>query len=124
MKKILVTLMMSALMALSAHADNDYIQTKMDNNRYEMIQLAYGVFAYNIKFDKWTGNIWLYTKDGASETTRDATDEQDLRNQKCVYQLTKGNKDSVEHCFVVNTSTGEVWEVIFSKGNSIKYEKK
>ena len=55
---------------------------------------------------------------------RDPVDEKDLENKKCTYQLMKGNRDSTEHCYVVNTSSGEVWEVTFSKGHAVKYEKK
>ena len=103
-------------------ADDDYIKTTMDNNRYEMIQLVYGANAYNIKFDKWTGNIWLYSKDGVSLAMRDPNNA-DIQGNQCVYQLMKGNRDSIEHCFVINTATGEVWEVSFKKG-TVKYDKK
>lgn len=122
MKKFLIALFL--VVSLSVHSECEYVQTTMDSNRYEMVQLVYGAYAYNIKFDKWTGNIWLYTKDGSSVTMRDPMDEKDMINKQCVYQLMKGNKDSIEHCFVINTSTGEVWEVTFTKGHTIKYEKK
>lgn len=124
MKKILLTLILTALVSLSVYSEVDYIQTTMDDHRYEMVQVAYGAYTYNIKFDKWTGNIWLYTKDGSSVVMRDPTDESDLENKQCVYQLTKGNRDSIDYCFVVNTKTGEVWEVTFAKGRTVKYEKK
>ena len=103
-------------------ADDDYIKTTMDNNRYEMVQLVYGANAYNVKFDKWTGNIWLYSKDGVSLAMRDPNNADNQGNQ-CVYQLMKGNRDSIEQCFVINTATGEVWEVSFKKG-TVKYDKK
>ena len=124
MKKFLISFLLFIFVSSSAHAEGDYIQTSMDDHRYEMIQLVSGAYAYNIKFEKWTGNIWLYTKDGSSVTMRSPSDEHDLINKQCVYQLMKGNKDSIERCFVVNTVTGEVWEVIFSKGYTIRYEKK
>lgn len=124
MKKILLTLILTTLVSLSVHSEVDYIQTTMDDNRYEMVQVVYGAYAYNIKFDKWTGNIWLYTKDGSNVVMRDPTDENDLVKKQCVYQLTKGNRDSIDYCFVVNTATGEVWEVSFVKGRTVKYEKK
>lgn len=121
MKKILIALFLCCSLATFA---DDYVQTTMDDNRYEMVQFAYSAFAYSIKFDKWTGNIWLYTKDGVTVGMRDPADESGLQDKKCVYQLMKGNQDSIEHCFVLNTSTGEVWEVTFTKGRTIKFEKK
>lgn len=124
MKKLIITLILFVLVSLSAHAEVDYIQTTMDNHRYEMVQLVYGANTYNVKFDKWTGNIWLYTKDGSTVTLRDPADENDMVNKQCVYQLMKGNRDSMEHCYVVNTATGSVWEVTFTKGHLVKYEKK
>ena len=124
MKKLIITLILFVLVSLSAHAEVDYIQTTMDNHRYEMVQLVYGANTYNVKFDKWTGNIWLYTKDGSTVTMRDPADENDMVNKQCVYQLMKGNRDSMEHCYVVNTATGSVWEVTFTKGHLVKYEKK
>lgn len=124
MKKILITLFLFALGCLSAHSENDYVQTTMDDHRYEMLQVTYSAYSYNIKFDKWTGNIWLYTKDGSTVTMRDPSNETDLLNKQCVYQLMKGNRDSIERCYVINTVTGEVWEVIFAKGHSIRFEKK
>lgn len=124
MKKLLISLFLITFVCLFAHSENDYVQTTMDNHRYEMVQVIYGSYAYHIKFDKWTGNIWLYTKDGSTVTMRDPANETDLVNKQCVYQLMKGNRDSNERCYVVNTVTGEVWEVIFAKGHSIRYEKK
>lgn len=124
MKKIFITLFLFVLVSMSVHSESDYIQTTMDNHRYEMVQLVYGSNAYSVKFDKWTGNIWLYTKDGATVSMRDPADEKDLENKQCIYQLMKGNRDSAEHCYVVNTITGEVWEVTFTKGRTAKYEKK
>lgn len=124
MKKIIVTLILSVIVSLSAYSEVDYIQTSMDGHRYEMVQLVYGANTYNIKFDKWTGNIWLYTKDGSTVTMRDPADEDDMVNKRCVYQLMKGNRDSMDRCYVVHTFTGEVWEVTFSKGHIVKYEKK
>ncbi len=124
MKKFLVSLLLFAFVSQFVYPEEDYVQTTMDNHRYEMVQLVYGAYAYSIKFDKWTGNIWLYTKDGSSVTMRDPTDENDLINKQCVYQLMKGNRDSIEHCYVINTLTGDVWEVTFTKGHTIKYEKK
>lgn len=124
MKKILTTLIFFVIVSLSAYSETDYIQTTMNSHRYEMVQLVYGANAYNVKFDKWTGNIWLYTKDGSTVTMRDPADEDDMVNKQCIYQLTKGNRDAMEHCYVVNTVTGEVWEVTFTKGHIVKYEKK
>lgn len=124
MKKILATLILSVIVSLSAYSDVDYIQTTMDDHRYEMVQLVYGANVYNVKFDKWTGNIWLYTKDGSTLTMRDPANETDLVNKQCVYQLMKGNRDSMDRCYVFNTATGEVWEVTFTKGHIVKYEKK
>lgn len=124
MKKILITLILFLFVSMSVYSESDYTQTTMDNHRCEMVQLVFGSYAYNVKFDKWTGNIWLYTKDGSSVAMRDPSNENDLINKQCVYQLTKGNRDSYDHCYVVNTTTGEVWEVTFTKGHSVKYEKK
>ena len=124
MKKNLITLLLSVFVTFSVYSECDYVQTTMDDHRYEMVQLVYSAYAYNIKFDKWTGNIWLYTKDGVSMTMRDPVEDKDLENKQCVYQLMKGNRDSTEHCYIVNTSTGEVWEITFSKGHTVKYEKK
>lgn len=124
MKKFIISLLLFTFVSLYAYSEGDYVQTTMDGHRYEMVQLAYGSYAYSIKFDKWTGNIWLYTKDGSTVTMRDPADENDLVNKQCVYQLMKGNRDSVERCYVVNTTTGDVWEVTFSKGHTVKYEKK
>ena len=102
-------------------AEDDYIKTTMDNNRFEMVQLVYGAYAYNIKFDKWTGNIWLYSKDGTTLAMRDPNNA-DNQGGQGVYQLMKGTRDSIEHCCVINTATGEVWDVSFKKG-VVKYEK-
>ena len=125
MKKYLVCLyvLFSGLFVGYIFAD-DYNQTSMDNHRFEMLQISYGAHAYNIKFDKWTGNIWLYSKEGVSIAMRDpmASDIKE-QDQKCIYQLMKGNTSSVESCFVLNTMTGEVWEVSF-KGSVVKYSKK
>lgn len=125
MKKYLVCLyvLFSGLFVGYTFAD-DYNKTSMDNHRFEMLQISYGAHAYNIKFDKWTGNIWLYSKEGVSIAMRDpmASDIKE-QDQKCIYQLMKGNTSSVESCFVLNTMTGEVWEVSF-KGSVVKYSKK
>lgn len=125
MKRIVLGLLL--IIALSpinnVFSQTEYIQTTMDNNRYEMIHLVYGVHVYNLKFDKWTGNLWNYDKNGTSVAMRDPQDETDLQRKQCVYQLMKGYRDVVEHCFVLNTETGVVWEVTFKNG-VIKYEKK
>jgi hypothetical protein len=125
MKKYLMclSLLLSSLFVSYTFAD-DYNKTTMDNHRFEMLQISYGAHAYNIKFDKWTGNIWLYSKEGVSIAMRDPMNS-DIKeqDQKCIYQLMKGNVSSVESCFVLNTMTGEVWEVSF-KGSVAKYSKK
>ena len=105
-------------------AEEGYVKTTMDNNRFEMLQISYSAYAYNIKFDKWTGNISIYTKDGVSATIRDPKNDTDIKNKQCIYQLMKGYKDSNEHCYVTNNITGEVWEVSFKKGGIVQYEKK
>lgn len=105
-------------------AEDGYVETTMDNNRFEMLQISYSAYAYSLKFDKWTGNITVYTKDGVSSTIRDPQNETDIQNKKCIYQLMKGYKDSIDHCYVINTVTGEVWEVSFKKGGIVQYEKK
>lgn len=120
MRKFLMIMLLAV--GMTAMAD-DYVQTTMDDNRYEMVQVVFSAYTYNIKFDKWTGNIWLYTKDGVTVAMRDPADESGLQDKQCIYQLMKGNRDSIEHCYVLNTSTGEVWEVTFTKGRTVKFEK-
>lgn len=125
MKKLLLTLLLFSVVSFSSYTTaDDYVQTTMDDNRYEMVQVVFSAYTYNIKFDKWTGNIWLYTKDGVTVAMRDPADESCTQNKQSVYQLMKGNRDSIEHCYVLNTVTGEVWEVTFTKGRTIKFEKK
>ena len=125
MKRIIVSSIFFLLLCSTPiTAEDGYVTTTMNNNRYEMLQISYSAYAYNIKFDKWTGNISVYTKDGFFATIRDPQNETDIQNKQCVYQLMKGYKDSNEHCYVINTTTGEVWEVSFKKGGIVQYEKK
>ena len=124
MKRIFISMLFFILVCSNPiTAEEGYVKTTMDNNRFEMLQISYSAYAYNIKFDKWTGNISVYTKDGVFATVRDSQNTTDIQNKQCIYQLMKGYKDSIEHCYIINTVTGEVWEVSFKKGGIVQYEK-
>ena len=49
MRKIFITLLLLATISLSVNSEVDYVQTTMDEHRYEMVQLVYGAYAYSIK---------------------------------------------------------------------------
>lgn len=126
MKKFHVLVLLTALMMTTnvfAVFSNAYVSTTTDNNRFEMIHFSYGACSYNLKFDKWTGNIGVITKNGVTLVAKDANSELEAQNQECTYQLIKGNEDSVEHCYILNTKTGELWEANFKGGKYCTIEK-
>lgn len=89
------------------------VQTEMNSARYEIVQNPIAR-KYTFKLDKYTGNISQMVKMSDDEVGWESMliiSQDTVKYDEPVYQIVMGGY-SVADTFLLNTKTGEVWQLV------------
>jgi len=84
------------------------------------LSVTNGSLVYAVKFDKWTGDIWVLSNDGVGYFAKERLSEEEKDNKENIYQFMSSFE--IGKNYLLNTKTGDLWKVNL-KGKSISYEK-